>query len=88
MCEADLILIQKSSPNQVFYVDYGNCEYISIDRLYEWEPICSTAPFQAVFCRLKNAEGLVENMHYTLKDEIIGHLNNNCLNRMLHTNIV
>lgn len=63
---------------QVFYLDYGNTEYVEFDVLYEWDIMCNVLPFQAVLCQLGDLHDLATG---SVRQEVLNYMSNNYLNQ-------
>lgn len=55
---------------QVFYVDYGNTEFVTFDALFEWDTMCNVLPFQAILCKLANIQGIAGSASQAVQDFI------------------
>ncbi len=44
----------------MFYVDYGNCEVVTINEMRQWDDSMDCHPFQAIECKLDNIQKLKE----------------------------
>lgn len=64
---------------QVFYVDYGNTEYVTFDVLFEWDIMCNVIPFQAILCKLDNARGILAS---SASQVVTDFIYNNYMNKL------
>lgn len=39
---------------KVFFVDYGNADFIHLDKIRKWDTRCDNLPFQAIRCHIAN----------------------------------
>lgn len=60
---------------QVFYVDYGNIERVTLDSVFGWTSFCDSIPFQARKFTLANAKAK-EGLEREVKDFLFQHVLN------------
>lgn len=78
---------------QVFYIDYGNSEFVDIGDIFEWHDICNNIPFQAVLCKIAKIRRLLGQMMPNTNEEevteaIFNYLNNKFVHAFCKVNVL
>lgn len=71
---------------KVFYLDYGNTEFVHLNDIFEWNDICNSIQFQALLCKIANIRRLFEQMKPgTNYEEVAKNIRNFLTNKFVGT---